>query len=378
MKKLLLIIALLFPVLTYAQKKDKTPSTYDLLIGTYTKGKSKGIMVYRFYVETGKLAYLSQIEGISNPSYLCVSKNGKYVYAVNEDGKDGGVSSFTFEPNEGKLTLLNKQPSAGADPCYISVDEDRKNVFVANYSSGSLAVLPINKDGSLQPPSQVIKDEGKGPDTSRQKAPHVHIAYFSPNEKYMLFTDLGTDKLNIYRYHSSNPQPLSPSAPASISVKPGNGPRHLVFSPDKKYLYLLQEMGSAINVYDFNGGNPKELQTIEMLPAEFKGTNGAAAIHISPSGRFLYATDRLDASAILVYAINQETGRLTFVQRQLTYGKNPRDFAIDPTGKFLLAANQDSDNILVFKIDEATGVLALTRYRIDVGNPVCLKFTSAE
>ena len=379
MKKLLLILALLFPVLTYAQKKDKTPSTYDVLIGTYTKGKSKGIQIYRFYVESGRLAYLSQIEGVSNPSYLCVSKDNHFVYAVNEDGKDGGVSSFTFEPNLGQLKLLNRQSSAGIDPCYISVDEDRKNAFVANYNSGSLVVLPINKDGSLQPVSQVIQDEGKGPDASRQEAPHVHMAYFSPNEKYMLFTDLGTDKLNIYRYHSSDAKPLTPANPSSISVKPGKGPRHMVFSPDKKYLYLLQEMGSAINVYKFNGGDPKEIQSVDMLPAGFKGTNAAAAIHITPNGRFLYASDRLDASALMVYTINKETGELTFVQRQLTYGKNPRDFAIDPTGKFLLVANQDSDNILVFRIDQATGVLSLSRNRLDnIGNPVCLKFTPAE
>ena len=376
MKKLLLIITLLFPVLIYAQKK--APSTYDLLIGTYTKGSSKGILVYRFYAESGKLAYLSQIEGVSNPSYLCVSKDNHFVYAVNEDGKDGGVSSFTFQPNDGKLTLLNKQKSAGADPCYISVDEDRKNVFVANYSSGSLAVLPVNKDGSLQEPSQVIQDAGKGPDASRQEGPHVHTAFFSPGEKYLLYTDLGTDKLNIYRYHSSRPQPLSPSTPAFVSVKPGNGPRHVTFSPDKKYLYLLQEMGSAINVYDFNGGNPKEVQTVKMLPDGFKGTNGAAAVHITPDGKFLYATDRLEASGLLVYSINQENGQLTLVQRQSTFGKNPRDFAIDPTGRFLIVANQDSDSVLVFRIDGGTGKIYPTPTRIEVGNPVCLKFTSAE
>jgi len=379
MKKLLLILALSFPVLIYAQKKDKTPSTYDVLIGTYTKGESKGIMVYRFYVESGRLAYLNQIEGVSNPSYLCTSKDNHFVYAVNEDGKDGGVSSFTFEPNLGKLTLLNKQSSEGADPCYISVDEDRKNAFVANYTSGNLTVLPINKDGSLQPVSQNIQDEGKGPNASRQEGPHVHMAYFSPNEKYMLFTDLGTDKLNIYRYHSSEAKPLTPANPASISVKPGKGPRHMAFSPDKKYLYLLQEMGSAINVYKFNGGDPKEVQSVGMIPADFKGTNAAAAIHISPDGRFLYASDRLDASALMVYAINKETGELTFVQRQLSYGKNPRDFAIDPTGKYLLVANQDSDSIIVFKINQDTGVLSLTRNRLEnIGNPVCLKFTPAE
>ncbi len=376
MKRFLLFITLLFPVLLYAQKK--APSTYDLLIGTYTKGSSKGIMVYRFYVESGRLAYLSQIEGVSNPSYLCVSKDNHFVYAVNEDGKDGGVSSFTFQPTDGKLTLLNKQKSAGADPCYISVDDDRKFAFVANYSSGSLAVLPINKDGSLQAPSQVIQDEGKGPDAERQEGPHVHTAFFSPGEKYLLYTDLGTDKLNIMRYHSSKPQPLSPSTPASLSVKPGNGPRHVTFSPDKKYLYLLQEMGSAINVYEFNGGNPKEVQTLKMLPEGFKGTNGAAAIHMTPNGRFLYATDRLDASGLVIYSVNLENGQLTFVGRQSTFGKNPRDFTIDPTGKFLIAANQDSDTIVVYKIDENTGRLAVTNNKLQVGNPVCLKFASAE
>jgi 6-phosphogluconolactonase len=376
MKRLLLVITLLFPLLVYAQKP--APTTYDLLIGTYTKGSSKGIMVYRFYVESGKLAYLSQIEGVSNPSYLCVSKNNNFVYAVNEDGKNGGVSSFTFEPVQGKLTFLNRQSSAGADPCYISVDDDRKNVYVANYSSGSLAVLPIGKNGSLEPPSQVIQDEGKGPDTSRQQGPHVHTAYFSPNEKYLLYTDLGTDKLNIYRVHGSKTQPLSPSDPSFVNLKPGSGPRHVTFSADKKYLYVLQEMGSAITVFNFNGGKPKELQTVSLLTKDFKGTNGAAAVHISPDGRFLYATDRLDASGLVVYSINQESGELTLVQHVSTYGKNPRDFTIDPSGKFLLAANQDSDTIIVFKIDSASGRLTMTSNRISVGNPVCLKFTAAE
>ncbi len=376
MKKLILAIAILFPVLTYAQKSK--PSTYDLLVGTYTKGESTGIYVYRFYVETGKMAYLSQIDGISNPSYLCVSKDNKFVYAVNEDGKDGGVSAFTFEPHYGKLTLLNRQSSGGADPCYIAIDEDRKNAFVANYSSGSLSVLPINKDGSLQPLSQLIQYEGRGIDTARQEKAHAHMAYLSPNEKYLLCTDLGTDKLNIYRYHASHPQPLSPASPASVSVKAGSGPRHMIFSNNKKYLYLLQEMGSAINVYQFNGGNPKEIQTIKMLPDNYKGTNGAAAIHISPDGRFLYASDRLGASGLVVYAINEDTGELTLVERQSTLGMNPRDFTIDPTGKFLIAANQASNNLVVFRIDTATGRLILTNIRITIDSPVCLKFASAE
>jgi 6-phosphogluconolactonase len=373
MKRFFLIAVLLISVQAFAQKT--APTSYDLVVGTYTKGTSKGIYVYRFYTETGKLAYLSRIDDVSNPSYVCVSKDNHFIYAVNEDGKDGGVSAFTFDPHVGTMKLLNRQPSAGADPCYISIDEDRKNAFVANYSSGSLAVLPINKDGSLQKPSQVIQDEGKGPDTARQKGPHVHIAYLSPDEKYLLYTDLGTDKMSIARYRPSKPEPLT--LQTSVSVKPGNGPRHLVFSNDHKYLYLLQEMGSAINVYQFNGGKPKEIQSVNMLITGFKGTNGAAAIKVTPDGNFLYATDRLEASSILVYSINPENGKLTFMERHLT-AKNPRDFAIDPTGKWLLVASQDDNNIQVFKINPGTGTLSSTGISVQTGNPVCLKFTPDE
>jgi len=378
MKKILLIILILFPALSFAQKKSKVPSTYDLIIGTYTTGSSKGIYVYRFYTETGKVAYLSQIEGIKNPSYVCVSKNNKFVYAVNENDGEGEVTSFKFEPNEGKLTLLNKQPSGGNGPCYISVDDDQKNVFVANYGSGVLGVFPVNKDGSLNPASQLIQDKGKGPDTSRQKGPHAHMAQLTPDEKYLFLVDLGTDKLNIFRYHSSKAQPLTPADPAFVSVKPGNGPRHFAFTPDRKFVYLLQEMGSTLTAYSYDGGKLKQLQSVEMLSKNFKGTNGAGAIHISPNGKFLYATDRLDASALFAYSINQETGELSFISRYSTFGKNPRDFAIDPTGNYLLVANQSSDSIYEYKIDQNNGRLNQTPLKVEMGNPVCLKFTAAE
>ena len=377
MKKLLLAISLFSAMCAYAQKKSAVPSTYDLVIGTYTTGQSKGIYVYRFYTETGKLAFLSEIDDVSNPSYLCVSKNNKFIYAVNEN-KDGEVSSFTFDPVVGSMKLINKQSSAGAGPCYITVDKNQKNVFVANYSSGSFAVLPVNKDGSLSAPSQTIQDAGKGANPQRQEGPHGHSAVLSPDEKYAFLADLGTDKLNIYRYRASKPQPLSPATPAFQAVGPGNGPRHLTFSADGKYAYLVQEMASAINVYSYDGGKLKQLQSITMMADGFKGTRGAAAIHISPDGKFLYASNRLDASELLVYSINPENGQLTFVERYPSYGKNPRDFAIDPTGGFLVVANQDSDSIYVLRIDKNTGKLSPTRTKIEIGNPVCLKFTDAK
>jgi 6-phosphogluconolactonase len=374
MKRLLILLCLLSPVLTFAQKAPA--KTFDLLIGTYTKGKSQGIYVYRFYAESGKLAYLSMASGVSNPSYLCVSDNNKFVYAVNENTA-GEASAFKFTPKTGQLDFINKQSTLGADPCYISVDKDQKSLFIANYSGGNIAVLPLNADGSIANGIQTIHDPGHGPNAERQEKAHVHTAVLSPDEKYVLYTDLGTDKLNVAKYKASRSNPLTPASTPFVSVDPGNGPRHLEFSPDHKFVYLLQEMGSAITTYAYSKGNLKKVQTVDMLPANFKGTAGAAAIHITPDGKYLYATNRLDASEIVSYSINQQTGELTFIERHSTFGKNPRDFAIDPTGKYVLVANQDSDSIFVFRINQNDGTLITTGIRIEVGNPVCLKFAPA-
>jgi len=380
MKKLLLIPALLLTLSSFAQKKDATPKTYDLLIGTYTTGSSKGIYVYRFYTESGQLAYLNQVDGINNPSYLCVSKNNRFVYSVNEIGnkREGGATAFSFEPKEGKLTLINQQPSTGTGACYISVDKAQKHVFLANYASGALSVLPVNKDGSLSPVVQTIQDKGAGVNKKRQEGPHVHTAVLTPDEKYLLFTDLGLDKVNIYRYKSGQQQPLTPADPPFLSVMAGHGPRHIDFTPDKKYMYLITEMGGVIYVYDYDGPDSKQLEAISMVADGYKGAIGAADIHVSPDGKFLYASNRGDANEIVVFSINPDNGRLTFVERKPSMGKTPRNFVIDPSGSFLLVANQNSDDVFVYRINKQTGKLTLTGSKITVGNPTCLKFTPAE
>jgi 6-phosphogluconolactonase len=377
MKKLLLVIALLAPALTYAQNKKAAPSTFDLLIGTYTSGSSKGIYVYRFYEESGKTAYLNEIDSVINPSYLTVSDNNQFVYAVNE-GTNGAVSSFTFVPKTGKLAFINQQPTKGADPCYVLEDKDQKNIFVANYTSGSLAVFPVNKDGSLSPLSQLIQDSGTGPVKDRQEGPHVHTAALSPNEKYLLYSDLGTDKLNIERYHASKNPPLTPASQPFVSVTPGNGPRHVVFSNDGKYLYLIQEIGGAINAYTYDNGTLKQIQSVNMLTPEMKGNIGSAAIRISPDGKFLYASNRGNGNDIVGYAINPDNGMLTFVSRTTSLGKGPRDFIIDPSGKYLIVANQNSDTIYVYKRDVTSGRLSYIVSKLSIGNPVCLKMVPAE
>jgi 6-phosphogluconolactonase len=380
MKNLLFAAALLLSANLFAQKKDETPKTYDLLIGTYTTGESKGIYVYRFYTETGRTAYLNEVDGVDNPSYLCIAKNNRFVYSVNEIGNDrkGSASAYSFEPKGGKIELINKQASSGTGPCYISVDKAQKHVFLANYQSGALSVLPVNKDGSLAPVVQTIQDSGHGVNKSRQEGPHVHTAVLSPDEKYLLYTDLGTDKLNIYRYKAGQDKPLTPAEPSSIDVMAGHGPRHMAFSPNNKYLYLITEMGGVIYVYDYDGPKSKQLEAISMLADGYKGATGAADIHVSPDGRFLYATNRGDANEVVVFAINPDNGRLTFVERKSSMGKGPRNFVIDPSGNFLLVANQVSNDVYVYRINKQTGKLTLTTSKITIGNPSCLKFTSAE
>jgi 6-phosphogluconolactonase len=377
MKKLLLIIALLSPALTFAQHKKPLPSTFDLVIGTYTTGASKGIYVYRFYEDKGRMAYLNEIDDVINPSYVTTSADNKFLYAVNE-GPQGGVSSFTFNSNTGKMALINKQSTQGADPCYVLEDKEQRNLFIANYTSGSLAVFPVNKDGSIAPLSQLVQDSGSSVVKDRQQGPHVHNAILTNNEKYLMYTDLGTDKVNIMRYKASKTLPLTPSDPVSVSVAPGNGPRHMAFSEGDKYLYLVQEIGGVINAYAYDNGNLKQIQSLSMLTPEMKGNIGSAAIKISPDGRFLYASNRGNANDIVQYAIDPNNGTLTFVSRTSSLGKGPRDFAIDPSGKFLVVANQNSDSILVYRLDPATGKPTTVVTRIQVGNPVCLKFVSAE
>jgi 6-phosphogluconolactonase len=378
MKRILLIVLLALPSLVMAQAKPG--KIYDLLIGTYTTGKSQGIYVYHFDTETGKVTYQDKVTGVNNPSYIAISNDRKFVYSVNEVGAErtGSVSAFSFDAKTGKLVFINKQPSIGAGPCYITIDKARKNVFVANYAGGSLTVLPVKADGSLGEPSQNIQDEGTGPNKARQEKGHVHTAVLSPDEKYLLYTDLGTDRLNIMHYNPAAAKPLTPGDPAYVSVTGGHGPRHIAFSTNGKFLYLIQEMGGDINTYAYNNGQLKQLESQTIVPDGFTGEIGASCIHVSPDGRFLYSTNRGTANEIEVFKISKETGKLIFVERTSSLGKTPRDFTIDPTGNFLLVANQNSDDAYVFRIDKHTGKLTYTGTKIEVGNPSCLKFAAID
>lgn len=370
---LIFFIMMSFNALIQAQTTDK--AEYNLLIGTYTNDeKTNGIHVFSFNTQSGAFTEKAKTIDITNASYLAISKDKKNVYAVSEvaDSK-GSVHAYAFDSKTGTLTLLNRVLSGGDHPCYISIDDKKKCVVVGNYSSGTLSAMKVNEDGSLKDEIQTIHHEGGSINKARQEKPHVHGAVLSPDNQFVLVPDLGTDKVNIYRIDTQKTLPLSPATPAFASTKPGSGPRHLIFHPNNKSAYLVQELDASVTSFDYQNGKITAKQTITMLASDFKGEVGAADIHVSPDGKFLYASNRGDANEIVIYAIDKN-GKLNQVGRQSTLGKTPRNFVIDPTGNFLLAANQNSNVVIIFKRDLKTGLLTDTGKKISVDKPVCLKF----
>ncbi len=347
---------------------------YNLLIGTYTTPTSKdGIWVYEFNTLTGDFIYRSKTKDIESPSYLDISKDGRFVYSVNEV-KTGGVSSFTFNSLKGELTFINRVSSGGDGPCYVTVDDKNKFVFAGNYGSGSLCAIPLKQDGSLGNEIQIIKQEESSIDKEIHSGSHVHSTVLSPDNRFLFTPNLGTDRIYIYSFDNKKPkEPLSPFNPSFISVKPGSGPRHFTFHPEGKYAYLIQEKGCAITVFGYIDGKLTEIQSVTMLSPDYTGKVGAADIHISSDGMFLYGSNRGDANEIVIYSIGPD-GRLTYTGRQPALGKTPRNFIISPSGTFLLVANQGSNEVVIFKRDVKSGFLTPTDKRIKVERPVCLKF----
>lgn len=370
-------ILILSCFVSFARGQGNRTNTYRLIVDTYTHSdKIDGIHVYEFNTKTGDLALKSKVAGEDNPSYVTVSENGKYVYSVNEF-KNGTISAYNLNNLSGKLTFLNRLSSGGGSACHVSLDEKNRLAFVSNYGSGSLSVISLNEDGSLNSNLQFFQNQGTSADKRRQEGPHVHGAFITPDRHFLLSPDLGTDKVYIYKYDKANTsQPLMPSDPASISVKPGNGPRLITFHPNSRFAYLIQEMGGAITVFDYNNGELTEKQTVSMLSTDFKGRVGAADIHITEDGRFLYASNRGDANEIVIYSVNKKDGRLEYIGRQPSMGKTPRSIAIDPTGKYMLVGNQESNEIVVFNRDQKTGLLSPTGKKFEIKRPVCLKFVN--
>lgn len=354
---------------------------YDhfLIVGTYTGGKSEGIYVLRFDTATAATLSVSVAKRIENPSFLCVDKAGKYIYAVSEKNNGqtpaGEIVAYEFINPSGILIEQQRISSAGNDPCYIDIHPSGQWLAAGNYSSGNFAIFSTLDAERPFEPGQVVRHTGSGIRADRQEASHVHATVFSPDGQYLLVPDLGTDKLYVYRFEASS-SAISWGKNQTAKSVPGSGPRHIDFHPNGRWVYLMEELSSTVAVYRFRQGRLKFMQRISALPDDYRGERSSADIHVSPDGRFLYCSNRGDANSISIFSI-QPNGHLTWIGQQSTLGIKPRNFGIAPGGNFLLVANQSSDQIAVFRIDRTHGWLMDTGMKIDVPSPVCLKWVRA-
>jgi len=386
---LLLSAAPLLLFAAVASPQKRTPNKpYLVYVGTYTnKTASKGIYAYLFDPGVGKLTSLGVAAESEDPSFLAVHPGGKYLYAVNEIDhfgaqKSGAVSAFSIDAKTGNLTLLNQAGTQGAGPCHISLDKTGKYVLVANYDGGSVAVFPIREDGSLAPASAFMQHSGSSINKERQEGPHAHWIGTSPDNRFVLAADLGLDEILVYRFNAAKGT-LTPNTLPLVKLSPGHGPRHLAFHPNGKFAYVLTEMGSGVTAFAYKASNgslsPLEtVSTLSVLRRDYSGPKEAAEIVVHPSGKFLYSSNRAGIDTISLFSIDPVNGTLKLKDEYPTMGKTPRNFAIDPTGKFLLAANQESNNIVIFRIDSTTGALSPTGEIIAAPAPVCIAFLAAK
>lgn len=361
-----------------------------ILIGTYTEpirfgtgkileGKGQGIYAFSLDPASGEMIEVGLTEDVPNPSYLALDPTRKFLYVVNEmkefeGAATGTASAFSVDPSSGELRFLNRKPIHGTDPCHLTVHKTGKYVLVANFMSGSVCVLPILEDGSLGDATDVTQHRGSSIDPVRQSGPHAHAVIQDESGGYVFVPDLGLDKLMIYRFHVGSGT-LEPSDPSWIEVSPGAGPRQLALHPQGKYCYLINELDSTITAleYDLSKGLMRSLQTISTLPAHCEEASTCAELQISPSGKFLYGSNR-GHDSIATYAIDQKTGTLTLIGHEDTQGRTPRHFAISPGGEILVVANQDSDNLVSFKLSPFSGELLRTGHSVHVPTPVCVTF----
>jgi 6-phosphogluconolactonase len=382
MKLIRATLAVLMIVSTSANADSALPKQFLVYFGTYT-GASKGIYVSSFDTTSGELSAPALAAKSANPSFVATTPDNRFLFAVSETGHfagqpGGSVSAFKLDAHTGELELLNQQPSAGTSPCDIVTDRTGKYVFVANYGSGSVAVFLVQTNGSIGVPTAVIQHHGSSINTNQQAGPHAHCITMDAGNHRVFVCDLGLDKVMIYRLDETNGTLTADENPWA-ELKPGSGPRHMVFSPDRRRAYVINELSSTLTtfIYDPEHGTLKEIQTISTLPEDFHGKNACAEVAVHPSGKFVYGSNR-GHDSIAVFAVDEQSGRLDYVEYQSTLGKTPRNFAIDPTGQYLVAANQDSSNIVVFRIDAKTGRLTWTGQTVRLGQPTCVAFVPME
>jgi 6-phosphogluconolactonase (cycloisomerase 2 family) len=367
----------------------KPVTDYDVLVGAYTAGASQGIYRYGFDTTTGQLeAKPRQVIISDNPSWLTLSSDQRHLFAVNENGpgqKDvvGRVSSFSIDPKTHAVSPVNQVETKGEEPTHSNLSLDGRFLFVANYAvnpnpGGSLTVMPVSKDGTLGEVVQTLMHPASKVNPERQASSHVHAALPTPDGKYLVANDLGADKLFVFNYDSKKPQPLTPAKNPSVDLPPGSGPRHLLFSKDGKHAWLTMEMSAQVAVFDYHDGVFKRTALVDLANKDGQESRAAGGLHTSADGKFLYVANRGVINELLVFSINNATGQLKEIQRRSVEGKEPREFSFDPSGHFMLIANQKSNQIVTLRVDPKTGMLGDTVQKIDFDSPSDFRFLTAK
>jgi 6-phosphogluconolactonase len=347
-------------------------------VGTFTSpsrnGRGEGIYVFRIDEGSGDLAHVQTLEGVANPSFLALHPSRPLLFCNNAE-PEGGLSAFAIDEADGRLSFLNRQGSGGAGPAHVSVHRGGRWVFGANFGAGSVCMLPLQDDGRLGPPSDVVQHRGPpGPVRGRQDGPHAHQIVPAADGRFVLVNDLGLDRTYVYLPDTILGK-LVPNDPPFAAANPGAGPRHLAFHPSRRFLYVLNEIDSTVTVFAWDGqaGAATPLGTVSTLPPGHAGDNSTAQIVAHPNGRYLYASNR-GHDSIALFSLDHEGRDLSPVGHVPTGGRTPRNFNLDPTARFLYAANQDSDTIVVFRLEEDGRRLEPTGHVARAGSPVCLVF----
>ena len=340
-----------------------------LLIGSYAPASEEGIRVYSFNQQTGESQWRSGLKGIDNPSFLTIADDGTRIYAVGENAKEQATVHLLLLNNaEGTLSLTDTKHVHEADPCHLSITPDSTHLVTANYSGGSITIFPLREDGTLEE-GQVETFTGNGPDSSRQEAAHLHCIYFSPEGKWLMADDLGSDCIRMFPLAPQTALGIDTTAAREVKLVAGSGPRHAVFDHKGQHLYVINELKGDVVVWEYANGALKQTQSIQ---ADSVGARGSADIHMSPDGQFLYASNRLQADGIAIFKVDAASGQLTHIGYQNT-AAHPRNFAITPNGKFLLVACRDADCIEIYERNADTGLLTSTGKRIEMPRPVVVQ-----
>lgn len=380
MKLIPSITMLFFAVLLFSCKKEESKNTMTetkmdenkarLFVGTYTNETSKGIYSLDFDLKTGELSNETLLVETPNPSYIALSKNKDFLFAVNEENS-GKVTSFAWNAEKTKLHLVSEQPSEGIHPCYVALNDGENKLAVANYTSGTIAVYPLDENGKIQKFIQHESHEGSGPVKPNQESAHAHCVEFSKNNAFLFAADLGMDKILSYPVLTDGKLGKQQVA---LQLEPGDGPRHFVFHPTKDVVFLMNELSNTVVSAKVNLeiGYLEKIDRKSTLPEGFTESSAGADIHISTDGKFLYTTNR-GHNSIAVFSID-ENNMLNLLETTSVQGDWPRNFTFSPNEDFILVANQKSNNITVFKRDSVSGLLTSTNTDFKLGAPVCLKF----